>query len=80
MQNLMARIEINPKVMFGKPVVRHTRITVESILKKLSKNVSVKDILDQYPKLEVLDVKAALAYACEAISTEEFRIPVGSGK
>ena len=34
------RIEINPKVMMGKPVIRGTRLTVELILRKLSEGAS----------------------------------------
>ncbi|MFQ5946681.1 MAG: DUF433 domain-containing protein, partial [Anaerolineae bacterium] len=45
------RIEINPKVMLGKPVIRGTRITVELILRKLSEGASEADLLDEYPRL-----------------------------
>ena len=38
---LLNRIELNPNVMLGKPVIKGTRITVEIILKKLSQNISV---------------------------------------
>lgn len=65
------RIEINPKVMIGKPVIRGTRITVELILEKLAADFSVKDILADYPKLKREDVLAALAYARQAIGMDE---------
>lgn len=68
---LLQRIEINPKVMLGKPVIKGTRIPVEIILKKLSQNVSIKEILKDYPRLEQKDVQAALLYAGEGIGTEE---------
>jgi len=45
------RIEINPQVMMGKPVIAGTRITVESILRKLSEGASEADLLDAYPRL-----------------------------
>ena len=80
MNNLIARIEINPNVMLGKPVIKHTRITVEAILKKLAQNISVDDMLKEYPKLNIKDIKAAIAYASEAISTDEIHIPVGAKK
>ena len=57
------RIEINPKVMMGKPVVRSTRITVEQILRKLSEGMKLDDLLDAYPKLTREDVQAAIRYA-----------------
>lgn len=62
-ENLPERIEINPQVMLGKPVIRGTRITVEILLEKLGAGDSVKDILDDYPRLTREDVFAAMAYA-----------------
>jgi uncharacterized protein (DUF433 family) len=44
------RIEINPRVMMGKPVIRGTRITVELLLRKLSEGASEKDLLRAYPR------------------------------
>lgn len=54
------RIEINPQVMLGKPVIRGTRITVELILRKLSEGASEKDLLEAYPKLRREDIQAAI--------------------
>jgi len=65
------RIEINPNVMLGKPVIRDTRITVELILRKLSEGATEADILDAYPKLTAEDIRAALAYAADTVSHEE---------
>ena len=45
------RIEIDPAVMLGKPVIRGTRITFELILRKLSEGAAVEDLLDAYPRL-----------------------------
>lgn len=39
------RIEINPKIMFGKPVIKGTRITVEHLLRKLAGGMWVEQIL-----------------------------------
>ncbi len=55
------RIEINPQVMLGKPVIRGTRIPVELILRKLSEGATEADLLDAYPRLTVEDIRAALA-------------------
>ena len=65
------RIEINPKVMLGKPVIRGTRITVELILRKLSEGASEKDLLKAYPKLAHEDIQAAIRYAADTISHAE---------
>ena len=44
-------IEINPKIMVGRPVIKRTRITAELILEKLASGESVTDILVSYPHL-----------------------------
>ncbi len=73
------RIEINPKVMMGKPVIRSTRVTVEVILRKLSEGASAKEILDAYPRLTSEDIHAAIRYAADTLSHEETVI-LGSAK
>ena len=70
-RSLLNRIEINPKVMLGKPVIRGTRITVELILEKLAADVPIEDILQDYPRLSRLDVLAAIAYARQVLGTDE---------
>ena len=65
------RIEINPKVMMGKPVVRGTRIPVELILRKLSEGATEADLLEAYPKLKREDIQAAMRYAADALAHEE---------
>jgi uncharacterized protein (DUF433 family) len=62
------RIEINPEVMVGKPVIRGTRITVELILRRLADGNTLAEILDDHPALKDEDVKAALAYAADAMA------------
>lgn len=65
------RIEINPDVMLGKPVIRGTRLTVELILRKISEGASEADLLDAYPNLTAEDIRAAVAYAADTIAHEE---------
>jgi uncharacterized protein (DUF433 family) len=65
------RIEIDPEVMLGKPVIRGTRIPVELILRKLAEGATEADLLDGYPRLNEADIKAALAYAADALSHEK---------
>jgi uncharacterized protein (DUF433 family) len=65
------RIEVNPKVMLGKPVIRGTRIPVELLLRKLGEGASLEDLLDAYPRLSREDVQAALTYAAQTVSHEE---------
>jgi uncharacterized protein (DUF433 family) len=68
---LADRIEINPKVMMGKPVIRGTRIPVELILRKLGEGASEADLLDAYPRLTREDILAAMSYAADALAHEE---------
>ncbi len=68
--NLMDRIEINPDVMVGKPVIRGTRVPVELILRKLGEGAKESDLLDAYPRLTPADIQAALAYAANALAHE----------
>ena len=70
--DLLDRIEINPEVMLGKPVIRGTRITVEIILEQLAADWPIEEILAQYPRLTREDVLAAIAYARQAVGTDEF--------
>ncbi len=65
------RVEINPKVMSGKPVIRGTRITIETILRRMSEGMTERELLDAYPNLRKGDVAAALRYAADVIAHEE---------
>jgi uncharacterized protein (DUF433 family) len=50
-ENLLKRIEINPRIMLGKPIIKGTRIPIEIIVIKLSQNISIDKILHEYPRL-----------------------------
>lgn len=65
------RITVDPRVMVGKPVIKGTRITVESILRKLGAGMTLAEILDAHPHLTPEDVYAAAAYAADTIANEE---------
>ena len=65
------KIEVNPKIMFGKPVIKGTRITVEHILKLLKQGLGIKEILKDYPHLKKKDIEAAVDYASESLSKEK---------
>jgi uncharacterized protein (DUF433 family) len=57
----------NPEVMMGKPVIAGTRITVELVLEKLAAGETVADILDAHPRLNEEGIRAALAFAAQAL-------------
>ncbi|MEO6682305.1 MAG: DUF433 domain-containing protein [Ginsengibacter sp.] len=64
-------IEISPKIMMGKPVIKGTRITVELILEKLSFGETEEEILQAHPHITKKDIKAALAFAAESLKGEK---------
>ncbi|GAB4255564.1 MAG: DUF433 domain-containing protein [Thermoleophilia bacterium] len=74
------RIEINPKIMLGKPVIRGTRIPVELILRKLGEGATETDLCDAYPGLTAEDIRAAVAYAADALAHEETILLDATGK
>ncbi|HEY3914060.1 MAG TPA: DUF433 domain-containing protein [Verrucomicrobiae bacterium] len=57
------RISIKPDVCNGRPLVRGTRITVQTVLEFLATGDSVEDVLEEYPKLTRAGVQACLDYA-----------------
>jgi uncharacterized protein (DUF433 family) len=68
---LAERIEANPDVMLGKPVIRGTRVPVELILRRISEGATEEDLLASYPHLTRDDVRAAVAFAADTIAYEE---------
>ena len=64
-EELFKRISIDPKVCFGKPCIRGTRIWVSLIVDNLAAGISAEEILAAYPSLKKEDIKAALTYAAE---------------
>jgi len=67
------RIELNPKVCNGKPVIKGTRIPVSVILEQIAEGESWSGLLKGYPELEEDDIRAALRYARESLDHSEVR-------
>lgn len=65
------RVEMNPNVMLGKPVIRGTRIPVELIVRKISEGATDSVLLDAYPRLTQDDIRAALRFAADMLAHEE---------
>ncbi|MHA1448634.1 MAG: DUF433 domain-containing protein [Candidatus Hodarchaeales archaeon] len=63
MHKFPSRIEINPRVLGGKPVIKGTRIPVYIILQMLRDGATFDEILKGYPRIEKDDIKAVLEYA-----------------
>jgi uncharacterized protein (DUF433 family) len=64
------RIEINSDIMFGKPVIRNTRITVEHILRKLAGGMTPEEIINDHPHLKLNDIYAAQEFAADYLADE----------
>jgi uncharacterized protein (DUF433 family) len=60
--HVMERIEINPDICNGKPVIKGTRITVQTILEFLGAGEGIEEMLEGYPSFKQNDVRAAIAY------------------
>jgi uncharacterized protein (DUF433 family) len=65
MNELRAHIVIDSEIRFGKPCIKGTRITVGDILQWLSAGMTEQEILDDYPELQRIHIRAALAFAAE---------------
>jgi len=61
------RIISDPKILFGKPVIAGTRISVELILEEVGTGQSFEDLLEAYPHLTRDGILAAVRYAAQAI-------------
>ncbi|MDX2277412.1 MAG: DUF433 domain-containing protein [Hyphomonadaceae bacterium] len=64
------RIETDPAVMGGKPVIRGSRVTVEQILRECARGATAEEIARQYPRIAADDVAAALAFAADYLAHE----------
>jgi uncharacterized protein (DUF433 family) len=65
------RIELNPKVLAGKPVVKGTRLAVEFIVDLLAQGWSEDAVLNNYPGLTADDIRACLQYASAVLHAEK---------
>ena len=65
-----ALITSDPKIMMGKPTVAGTRITVELILEKLAAGETVDQILSEHTRLTAEGIRAAIAFAAEALRAD----------
>ena len=65
MEYISERITIDERICNGKPTIRGSRITVQSILDFLSSGNTSEEILKQFPKLEAEDIKESLRFAAK---------------
>jgi uncharacterized protein (DUF433 family) len=78
MNPLLKRITIDPNICFGKPTIRGTRIWVSLLLDFLANGMLPEEILEEYPHLELDDIRAAIAYGAEMSRERYVEIPMAS--
>jgi uncharacterized protein (DUF433 family) len=65
------RIQIDPEIMVGKPVIKGTRLTVEFVLRKLGAGMTDEQIIEDHPRLTREDIRAAQAFAADYLHNDE---------
>ena len=71
MTTALNRIEINPKIQGGKPVIKNTRIPIYIILQMIADGATFKQIIKEYPKLTEEDIRAAVEYSIYILNHPE---------
>ncbi|SRR5579883_1973960 len=59
----LPRITVDPRVCGGQPCVRGLRIPVSLVLKHLAAGQTPEQVVDEFPELEVADIRECLKYA-----------------
>lgn len=77
-EDLLRRIDMNPAVMTGKPVIRGTRLTVEFIVGLLAHGATEDEILQEYRGLTREDIKACLLFAGRSLESSSILPLVGA--
>jgi len=65
------RITINPNQMGGVACIRGLRIPVATVVAMIAEGISPEKILEDYPDLELADIREALQFAAEAVRERE---------
>ena len=69
-------IEIHPDVCNGRPVLRGTRIAVQSVLEMLAAGDSVEDVIDAFPSIRREQVLACVDHAARLMGNQYSFEPV----
>lgn len=71
------RIDVDPQILVGKPVIKGTRLAVEFLVELLAEGWTPDEVLRNYPQLTADDLQAALHYAADSLKQEHvFPLPV----
>jgi uncharacterized protein (DUF433 family) len=71
MRDYTNRVEINPKIMLGKPVIKGTRIPIYVVLNLLAEGYTIEKIRKEYPDLIPQDIAGALQFAASMVQFDE---------
>jgi len=71
-QPYINRIETNPDILAGKPVIKGTRLSVQFILKLMAQGVSINQILEEYNRLTKEDIFVCIMFAAETLESNMF--------
>ena len=75
---ILKRISIDPRICGGKPCIRGHRIWVALVLDFLANGSSFEEILENYPGIEIEDIRACIAYGAEMSRERYVELPVES--
>jgi len=75
-QNLLSRISIDQNICFGKPCIKGHRIWVSLVLDFLASGMTIPELIEQYPQLQVEDIYACIAYGAEMSRERYVDIPL----
>ncbi len=63
-------ITSDPNILFGKPVIKGTRVPVDLILEKLGNGETVEHLLEAYPRITKVAIHACLLFASDTVRNE----------
>ncbi|SMD42721.1 Uncharacterized conserved protein, DUF433 family [Aquiflexum balticum DSM 16537] len=72
MEALLNRIELNPEILVGKPVIKGTRLSVQFILGLLAHGETPQSIIEEYPYITEEDIRACILFANEVLESNFF--------
>jgi uncharacterized protein (DUF433 family) len=70
------RITFHPDICNGRPVIRGTRISAQTVLEFLAAGDSVEEVLEEYPSLTREDIQACLDYASRLMANHYSVVPM----
>jgi len=71
-KQMLERVEINPNIKVGKPVIKGTRLTVEYILGLLAHGATIDEIIEEYQGITTEDIQACLLFATKSLESTAF--------